>query len=86
MNFYEEELVHTARFDWRQRRRWGWRRGTGVDDLQVPGFLLAWIFSKHPLSDRNLAGPLVGTAGGRQKHERGGGEQLEASDHLNAAS
>lgn len=77
-----QNLGRTVRFDgcWRRRRRRSC--GTGVDHLQVPGFLLAWIFSKHPLSDRNLAGPLVGTAGRRQNHEK----MLETSgQHLDTA-
>lgn len=62
--------VRTVRFDGRWRRRWwrrrGWGCGAGVGHLQVPGLLLTGIFTKHPLSDGDLTGPPVSTAGDRQ--------------------
>lgn len=62
--------VRTVWFDGRWRRRWwrrrGWGCGAGVGHLQVPGLLLTGIFTKHPLSDGDLTGPPVSTAGDRQ--------------------
>lgn len=80
----EQQCVLTVRFDW--CRWWRWC-DTGVGHLQVPGRLHTGVFTKHPLSDRDLTGPLVPAAGDRHRvvrtrgSRRGSGPDLIPPEH-----